>query len=97
VGVPVVGDAAALRVDPVASFAVPLSCHAFELREERGLELGVGKAVGPPHDHGRGADHALGHPARLVLEEPWGDALCGAEQTALQCLRHREACCVSST
>ena len=91
VRVPVVGDPAALGVDPESFVAVSLGGHSLEVREEDCLALCIGQAVGPPHDHRSGAHHAIGDPALLVLEMPRGDPLRGAEQAALRRLGHWEA------
>jgi len=78
-GVPVVGDAAALVVDPEA-VRIALGGDGLEPLEEPSLVVRSGQAVRAPHDHRRRADHAVCDPALLVLEEPGGHAFGAAEQ-----------------
>lgn len=82
-GVPVVGDAPSVAIDPITVLAVPLRRNSFKVSEQLGLLVGVREAVGTPDDHGRRADHAVRNPALLVLEVPGGDPLRPAQQAAL--------------
>jgi len=81
-GVPVIGDPTALRIDP-EPVRVALGRDPLEVREEPVLELGIGETVRAPDDQRGSTHHAVGDPALLVLEMPVGHPFGAAEEAVL--------------
>src|SRR5260370_6549280 len=90
VAMPVVRDVAPGGVGPPALFVlVELRCHLAHAGQQPLFGLLIGKAVQTPDDHGGRADHALGHPALLVLVEPRRELVGEAELAVLVVGRER--------
>src|SRR5688500_15532144 len=79
VAVTVVRDVPPVAVGPPAAGPVELGRDQAEALHQALLGGRVGHPVGAPDDHGGRADHALGDPALLVLEEPGGQLVGEAE------------------
>src|SRR5207249_4262073 len=76
-------DTAPFRIHPESSISVPLRGDLLELPEQGPLQLRIGQAMDPPHDHRRHAHDAVRHPTVPVLEVPVRQSIRRAEPAAL--------------
>ena len=82
-GVPMIRDPSTLAIDVVTLVSIPCGGDPLQVREESGFRVRVWEPVCAPDDHRGHADHAVAHPALVVLEEPVGQALGVAQQAGL--------------